>query len=184
MKTFSAPITLILLMWVAQIGNALFDFIDYAIYPRHIRGLDGIIFSPMIHADFGHLLSNSIPLFVLGSMLFIFYKHLAWFTLIWVWIVGGLLVWMFGRQGNHMGMSGVIYGIGFYVMFGGIFRKHIKLIIASFFVMLLYGGIFWGLFSTDPTISFEGHLFGAISGLMLAWWMRKVPLRNAIKDES
>jgi membrane associated rhomboid family serine protease len=86
-----------------------------------------------------------------------------------IYILTGSLVWIFGRQSEHIGASGLIYGFAAFLFFGGIFRKNTRLLAISLLVLVYYGGIIWGVLPLDPRISWEGHLFGALSGIFAAY---------------
>lgn len=89
------------------------------------------------------------------------------------WIVGGLFVWIAARESYHIGMSGVIYSLAFFIFFSGVFRRETKVMAIALFVAFLYGSMIWGVFPLDPKVSFEAHLFGAIVGVALAYFYRK-----------
>jgi membrane associated rhomboid family serine protease len=142
---------------------------DWGVLPRQVPGLKGIITMPLIHANYTHLASNSIPIITLGAGIIFFYPEVA----AWVWgiiyVLTGSLVWIFGRESEHIGASGLIYGFAAFLFFGGIFRRNTRLLAISLLVLVYYGGIIWGVLPIDPRISWEGHLFGALSGIFAAY---------------
>jgi len=142
----------------------------FGVFPGQLDGLWGIITSPFIHADAKHLLSNSVPLLVLGWCLFYFYKDLGYGVFPILWVLSGIFTWIFGRDAWHIGASGLTYSLAFFLFFSGIFRRHIPLMAVSLIIAFLYGSIVWAMFPVtkfiDPSISWEGHLSGAISGLL------------------
>jgi membrane associated rhomboid family serine protease len=143
-----------------------------------MEGLTGIITSVFIHGDLDHILSNSWPLMVLGMLLFFFYKRIAKPVFLWIWLVSGLWLWIGGRNSEnipvyHIGASTLIYGLATFLFFSGIFRRHLGLMVVSALVVFLYGSIMWGIFPLKTEISWEGHLFGAIAGLLVAFNYRK-----------
>lgn len=146
---------------------------DYGIYPRTLKGLRGIVFSPFIHADLGHLAANSVPFFVLAVALFYFYRNLAWRILWLIYLFSGVCVWVGAREAWHIGASGLIYGIGSFLFFSGVLRNDVKLLTISIIVIFLYGSMFWGMFPIESGISWESHLWGAASGLVLSIFYRK-----------
>lgn len=157
---------------------AILDYQDpwnekWGIKPRELEGLFGIIFAPILHKDFNHLINNSIPLLVLGTALFYFYKNLPFKVVFWLIFGGGFWLWTFGRPGNHIGASGLIYGLFSFLMVGGLVSKNRQLIAISFLSILLYGGMVWGVFPFDETISWEGHLMGFVWGIILAFFYKK-----------
>jgi len=174
------PLLFLLVCWAAFLLDTQFhlNFYQYGVSPRTISGLKGILFSSFIHGDLGHILNNSLPIFILGSMIFYFYKPIAWPAIIWIYLASGVWLWVGGRNSDvitnyHFGASTLIYGFSTFLFFSGIFRKHKQLMVVSALVVFLYGSISWGIFPFDPSISWEGHLFGAISGVLVAYNYRK-----------
>lgn len=170
------PGIFVFLMWMVKIIEVLFD-IDlsrFGIYPLTIQGLPGIFFSPFIHADFTHLFSNSIPLFLLSLALFYFYSEVALKVFIWTYFLTGLLVWFAGREAWHIGASGIVYGLASFLFFSGIIRRYFRLIALSLLIVFIYGSMIWGLFpGVYKNVSWESHMLGFISGVVLAVWYRK-----------
>ncbi|OED45040.1 rhomboid family intramembrane serine protease [Endozoicomonas sp. (ex Bugula neritina AB1)] len=147
---------------------------QFGIAPRQIQSLPGILAAPFIHGSLMHLISNAIPLAVFSFLLMMhgFIRYLV--VSLWVILVGGGMVWLLGREAMHIGASGVIYGYFAYLVVAGFLAKKIKLLLISLFVMLGYGGMIWGVLPTSPYISWESHLFGAVSGVIAAFiWGRK-----------
>ncbi len=177
LKALEYPFILLVLMWVVFLADYIFpiDLYKFGILPRNQSGLWGILFSPLIHStsSFSHIINNSPPFLILSWTLFYFYKKIAWQILGISWIVGGLFVWIAARSSFHIGMSGVIYSLAFFLFFSGVFRKEIKLMAISLFVAFLYGSMIWGIFPTKVDISFEGHFFGALVGSLLAYYYQK-----------
>lgn len=143
------------------------------ILPRRIDGLTGIITAPFIHAGIDHLLSNTLPLLIVGSGLIYFYPTLAFRVVILVWLFSGIWVWLAGRDSSHIGASGLIYGFVVFLFFSGLMRKDTRLIAISLLVTFLYGSLVWGIIPVDQTVSWESHLFGAIAGFLCAVYFRK-----------
>ena len=169
------PFLFIALMWISFIAEHIFntDFAFLGILPLEVKGLPGIFLSPFIHADFEHLLNNTLPLFILGTALFYFYTEVAFRVFFWTIFLTGLTVWVFGRQSYHIGASGVIYGLAAFLFFSGIIRRHIPLIGLSLLVSFLYGQMVWGIFPLQSVnISWESHMLGATAGIFLAIWYR------------
>ena len=177
LSSLEYPLIILTLMWLVFLIDYLFPthFAQYGILPRNKSGLIGILFSPLIHStnDFTHIINNSPPFLILSWALFYFYRKIAWQILALSWIVGGLFVWIAARSSFHIGMSGVIYSLAFFLFFSGVFRKELKLMAISLFVVFLYGSMIWGIFPSDSGISFEGHFFGALVGVILAYYYQK-----------
>lgn len=165
------PGVFVFVMWLVKIIEVLFDldFSRFGIYPFSLEGLPGIIFSPFIHANFGHLFNNSLPLFFLGTALFYFYSEIAVKVSLWTYFLTGLLVWLAGRSAWHIGASGLIYGLASFLFFSGIIRKYFRLVALSLLIVFLYGSMIWGIFpNIYKDVSWESHMLGFISGILLA----------------
>jgi membrane associated rhomboid family serine protease len=173
---FTISLYFVLILWIVKWAEYKFGFnlVHYGIKPLTIYGLKGIIFSPLIHGDTGHLFNNSIPIFLLTMALFYFYKPIAWRVFIISWISTGIITWLIGRNSYHIGASGIIYAFASFLFFSGVFRKHPRLMAISLIVTFLYGSMVWGIFPNEVKISWEGHLSGALIGLILAIIFRKI----------
>lgn len=182
-KIFSVsffPLIFLSLLWLIFLikQSTTFNFAVLGVLPRGISGLHGIITSVFIHENLDHIASNTLPLLVLGSMLFFFYEKIAKQAFFWIWIISGIWLWIGGRNHPdhptyHLGASTLIYGLATFLFFSGVFRKHLRLMVVSALVVFLYGSIMWGIFPLKEEISWEGHLFGAIAGLLVAFNFRK-----------
>tara|TARA_B100000609_G_C17173169_1_gene412831 strand:- start:296 stop:958 length:663 start_codon:yes stop_codon:yes gene_type:complete len=170
-------IVFLVLIWLIHILQLTFqiNLAEFGILPRSFSGLIGIITSPLVHSakDINHIINNSFPFMILGWTLFYFYKPIAWRILIQSWFFTGVFVWISARNAYHIGLSGVIYSLLFFIFFSGVFRKDNRLLTVALFVVFLYGSMVWGIFPYDWTISFESHLFGALTGIILAYFNRK-----------
>jgi membrane associated rhomboid family serine protease len=144
------------------------------ILPRDMIGILGIISGPIVHANFSHLLSNTMPLLILGWTIFFFYSKVAYKSFIVIYVLTGLFVWLFAREVYHIGASGIVYGFVSFLFFSGIFRRDNKSIAIALIVTFLYGGIVWGVLPGQKGISWESHLFGGIAGIITAFIFRKV----------
>ncbi len=174
------PVFFVALIWFIQLCEQAFqlNFTQMGIFPLHKKGLWGILLSPLIHADFKHLISNTTPLFLLGWGLFYFYRPVAYQVFILCYFTTNILLWLAAREAYHIGASGLVYAFASFLFFSGIVRKHYRLIAISLSVVFLYGGLFWGLFPIVNHISWEGHLYGVISGLVYALLFRNKSLKN------
>ena len=167
-------LAIVVVFWIESRFNINLNYLG--IYPRKIEGLRGILLGPFIHGDVKHLFNNAIPLLVLTSALFYFYRKIRWKVLIYGLLLTGLFTWLIGRSNIHIGASGVIYMLTAFLMFRGILSKHYQLTALSFSVIFLYGGFIWYVFPTDPKISWEGHLSGFIVGIIFALIFNKQTL--------
>ena len=165
----------IILLWIIKIVDSIlpFDLCQFGIVPRSFQGLIGIVLSPLLHANYFHIVSNTIPTFILLLVLFSFYKKHAFVVIIGSVLLGGGLVWIFGRTASHVGISGLIYSIAAFLIMAGFFKKDIKALLISLLIIILYGGLIWGLIPGRFWISWEGHLFGALSGVLIAYYLFK-----------
>jgi membrane associated rhomboid family serine protease len=170
------PIIFPLALWVIHLLTLLFNenLSKLGLLPRNLPGLLGIFTSPLVHADFSHLISNTIPLIVLGWIIFNFYPKVSYILFIFIYLVTGLLVWIFARQVYHIGASGIVYGFVSFLFFSGIFRRDNKSIALALVIVFLYGGLVWGMIPGWEGVSWESHLFGAITGLIAAYMFRKI----------
>ncbi len=170
----------IVVFWIIEIIEQTtgISFVRLGVYPHHLKGLPGILFSPFIHSNFDHLISNSIPFFILLSALIYFYRRISYRIFFQLYLLAGLCVWIAGREAWHIGASGVVYAMASFHFVSGIIRSDVRLLTLSIVVVFLYGGLIWGLFPINPEVSWEGHLWGAISGFVLAIYYRKYIIRR------
>ncbi|MBP7184921.1 MAG: rhomboid family intramembrane serine protease [Saprospiraceae bacterium] len=165
------PLTFIVLIWVIHIFQVFFKFdLGYwGIYPRTLIGMRGIFFAPLIHSDWAHLFSNTIPVF---SMIFIikyFYDKIAVRSFFIIYILTGFFVWIFARNVFHIGASGVSYGLVSFIFWMGVFRRSIRAIILAMIVTVVYSGMIIGVLPNQEGISWESHLIGALVGIFTAY---------------
>ncbi len=140
----------------------------YGILPRQIIGLRGIVFAPFLHGGLGHLIANSLPFLILGW--FVMLQETSDFFVVTgiTMLVSGIGVWLFGSPGLHIGASGVIFGYLGFLLLRGYFERNIPSILLSLIVGVLYGSTIWGVLPLQQGISWEGHLFGFIGGVVAA----------------
>ena len=173
------PCVLLLILWMIRFWELNFQMNMHwmGIYPRTFSGLLGILTEPLVHGSVKHLFSNSIPLLVLSWCLFYFYRDTGYVVFPILWIFSGIITWCIGRESYHVGASGVIYGLAFFLFFSGIVRRYIPLMTISILVAFLYGSMVWYMMpaveTLEENISWEGHLSGAISGFVCAFAFRK-----------
>lgn len=165
------PLRLVFLMWVIFFVEYLsgIPFSAFGIIPWTATGLIGVLTGTMLHANFNHLLSNTIPLLFLGSVIFFFYGRIGGIVLFRSYFWTNIMVWLFGRhESSHIGASGVVYGFAFFLIFFGIFRRDFTSMLISIIVIILYGGVIYGVLPTDPRVSWESHFAGALVGIYTA----------------
>lgn len=144
------------------------------LFPRSTEQLHGILTFPLIHDDWEHVLSNIIPLFVMMALLRYHYQTIWLRVSLLNWVLSGMWLWLGGRSALHIGASGFVYGLASFLFFSGLLRWGERRSMAiSLVVVFLYGGLVWGLFPFLREVSWEGHLFGGLSGMLLSWTYRK-----------
>lgn len=138
--------------------------------PRTADGLSGILFAPILHADWAHLTANTVPALVLGFLVMLSGIGRGLAATAIIWIVGGVGTWLFAGSGeNHIGASTLIFGWLTYLILRGIFTRKADQILLGIVVLFVYGGMLWGVLPSEPWISWQGHLFGALGGALAAW---------------
>ena len=164
------PFLFLLIMWCVKLFEYVFglSFVSLGVFPQTVSGIKGIIFSPFIHKDFSHLINNSYPIIILGGMLFSFYKNIAHQLFFLLFFLSGFFLWFIGRESFHIGASGIIYALASFLFVSGVIRKDPKLSSVALIVIFLYGSMIWGILPTKNPISWEGHLSGFISGILIA----------------
>jgi len=160
----------LLLIWAVKFFEFSMELtlVEGGVYPRRWSGLQGILFSPLIHGGWKHLINNSMPVFLLSLALFYFYRDIAYKIWGLIYVMGGILLWGVGREAYHIGASGLIYGLAAFLFLSGFIRRVRSLIAISLLVVFWYGSMVWGLLPFDFDVSFEAHITGAVSGLILA----------------
>ena len=175
LKSLKFSVIILIIIWSVKLFEIVFDydFTEYGVLPRNFNGLIGILFSPLIHSDVNHLLSNSLPVIILCLLIFNFYSQIAKKILIYLYFISGLWLWCIGRESFHIGASGLIYAMASFLFFSGILRKNSQLSAVALLVIFIYGGLFWGLFPIHKNVSWEGHLTGFIAGVLVSFICRK-----------
>ena len=163
-----------LLLWLIHFVDALLlpTAIKPGVYPRTIAGLVGIPLAPLVHGSFEHLISNTLPLLLLGTGMLFLYPRASQFALPFLHLAPGVGVWLFARDAYHLGASGLVYGMMFFLLVVGMLRKDRGSVGFSTAVLFLYSGMLIGLLPEDSGISFEYHLFGALAGAACAFALR------------
>ena len=180
------PLLFIFVMWGVKFFEVYFEisFVEYGVLPRDISGIKGVLLSPFIHKDFKHLINNTFPIIVLGSLLCYFYKKNYKSIFPMLYVFSGILLWGIGRTSFHIGASGIIYALASFIFFSGLISKNKNLAALSLIVIFIYGSLFWGLFPIQLEMSWEGHLAGFLSGLIFAWSYRdELPVRKKYQWE-
>jgi len=166
------------LIWVIQLLDWGLDLgtEDFGVRPRQLAGLPGILFAPLVHGGFAHLIANSPPLLVLGTAMLYLYPSAARSVLPAVYLGPGVAVWIFARGGVHVGASGLVYGLVSYIFVAGLIRRDRRAIAASLLVCFMYGALVWGVLPIERGVSWETHLAAALIGMVLAIALRRLDI--------
>lgn len=157
-------------IWIAWLAAWLLGWStnDLGITPRQASGLIGILTAPFAHANFAHLMSNTLPMALLATLTLYCYPRAARLALPLIWIASGVGVWLFARDSVHVGASGIAHGLMFFLFVMGLIRRDRLAVVTSLVVFFLYGGMLLSVLPQDEHVSFEYHLAGAIAGVVAA----------------
>jgi membrane associated rhomboid family serine protease len=173
-----APIRSALFMLVVSGGLYVIEMVDivsggaldrnYGIEPLQVDGLDGVVFAPLLHGNWAHLIGNTVPFLVLGFLAMA--GGIRQFVVVTatIWLLGGLGVWLTGGNGIHIGASGLIFGWLVFLLTRGFFARSGLQILLAVGLFFVWGGILFGVLPGQPGISWQAHLFGALAGLLAA----------------
>jgi membrane associated rhomboid family serine protease len=164
------------LLWLIPLLGWGLELERYGVRPRQWIGLPGVLAAPLLHADFAHLIANSLPLFVLGTAMLHLYPTAAFRVLPAVYLGPGIVVWLFGKDGVHVGASGLVYGLLSYVFVAGVLRRDRRAIAASMLVAFMYGALVWGVLPIRHGVSWETHLAATVVGVAMAVLLRDVDI--------
>ena len=183
---------LIISIWVLiEIVDEVFNFNleQFGLKPKSVEGLYGIITYPFLHGDWNHLFSNSASAIILFTGLFVFHEKRSYYIFPILYLSSGLLLWFIGKEGsNHIGASGLIYAVAFFLFVSSIIIRDKNSMALSFFIIMFYGSMVWGImpYFVQENVSWEGHLSGAIVGVSLALFVfrnHKAPQKEKIEEE-
>jgi membrane associated rhomboid family serine protease len=142
---------------------------DDGVIPRDFSQWDNIIWYPLLHGSWGHLTGNAVPLLILGFLATSGgIKQFLQVTAV-IWLASGLGVWLIGYPASHIGASGLVFGYLVFLLVRGIFARSVWQIVVAVLVFAAYGWALWGVLPGQPGVSWEGHLFGAVGGVLAAW---------------
>ncbi len=178
------PTILLVMIWGVFFIERSFnvDLSSHGIVPRTVSGLQGILFSPLLHGNLNHIANNSIPLFILTTALIYFYREVSLKVLLYGIVLSGIITWVIGRNSVHIGASSLIYVLVSFIFFKGMMTQYYRLMALSLTVVMLYGGLIWYVFpEVDKQISWEGHLAGLISGFVFAIYYKTPDYVKAIQ---
>jgi membrane associated rhomboid family serine protease len=169
------------LLWVIPLLGWGLELQRFGVRPRQWIALPGILVAPLLHVDFTHLIANSLPLLVLGTAMLHLYPTAAFRVLPALYLAPGILVWLFARDGVHIGASGLIYGLVGYIFVAGVIRRDRRAIAASLLVSFMYGALVWGVLPITRRISWETHLAAALVGVLMAILLRRSDIPPRIR---
>lgn len=155
-------------LWVLQVMNWLtgYRLNQLGILPRTLHGLIGIVFSPFLHGNFNHLFFNTIPLLVLACFILVGGQTLFFSVSITIILLSGFAVWLLGRRAIHIGASSLIMGYWGYLLVSAYLHPSLMTLVLAVVSIYYFGGLFFGLFPGEKNVSWEGHLFGCLSGII------------------
>lgn len=170
-------VAIVTLLWIIQIANVgLFDsrLVLNGIYPRQLDELQGILWAPFLHGNFGHLLANTFPIITLGGLIMLGKAEDFWIVTAVSALTSGLGTWLIGAPNSvHIGASGVAFGYFGYLLLRGYFDRSTFAVTSTVLVIIFYGSFLWGVLPNQPGVSWEGHLFGFIGGGVSAWLLSR-----------
>ena len=160
-------------VWIVFLIDLFLPLEKLGLQPRTVVGLPGIAAMPFLHQGFGHILGNSLPLFVL-LILLAGSRARLWRIVAAVILLGGGLLWLFGRNAIHVGASGLVCGLIAFLIASGIYERRLVPMLLSLVVAFLYGTtLLWGMLPIVPGVSWDGHVSGAAAGIMVAWGLTR-----------
>jgi membrane associated rhomboid family serine protease len=175
-RRIGAPILMVVAMWVVLFVDAATpatQLVRYGIRPRSGEGLIGILAAPFLHADLAHLMANTGAFIILGILVAALSRGF-WAVTIGVALISGAAVWVIGAPTSvHVGASGLVYGYAAFLVAWGLLTRRVSSVLVSIMVVLLYGGLVFGVLPTQEGVSWQGHLFGAIAGIVMAFWLSR-----------
>lgn len=189
-QSFITAFIITLSIWIVRGVETISSqsFSHFGLQPRNLKGIVGVFTSPFIHnhSSLDHIWSNTIPLFVLIGLVVYLFNKIALKVIIGIWLITGIWVWFLAKAGTyHIGASGVIYGLLSFLLFSGILRKSKAGIALSLLLIISYGTMFWGLLPVLEGVSWESHLMGFVSGIILAFYYKEkrmygTPIKEAL----
>jgi membrane associated rhomboid family serine protease len=169
------------MLWLVPLLGWGLELERFGVRPRQWLGMPGILTAPLLHADFNHLIANSVPLVVLGTTMLHLYPTAAFRVLPAVYLGPGIAVWLFARDGVHVGASGLVYGLVGYIFVAGLIRRDRRAVAASMLVSFMYGALAWGVLPIRHGVSWETHLAAAAIGVAMAFALRRTDIPPRIR---
>ncbi|MFN9740399.1 MAG: rhomboid family intramembrane serine protease [Pseudomonadota bacterium] len=166
------------LLWWIKLVEWMFDrgLSALGVFPRDPLGLVGVLTAPLVHGSWQHLVSNTLPILVLGTLSLYAYPRASRRALPMIWLLSGIGTWLIGRESSHIGASGLGHGLMFFLFTLGVSRWEPRSIAVALVTFLLYGGMLVTILPREEGISWEYHLTGAAAGVVAALlWRRLAP---------
>ena len=175
------PFWFLIAIWAVEIISKLYD-IDLrwlGVHPRHLSEWYTFLTGAFIHSDFEHIFNNTYPIIITGIFIFFLYGKYSNAAFILSFLLSGLLIFLFARSNTyHVGASGLAYSWAFLLAASGFFRKDRISLALGLLVAMLYGSMIWGIFPLETGVSWDGHLYGALSGIIIAFLFRNINRKN------
>jgi membrane associated rhomboid family serine protease len=170
-ESLQVPFRLSLLMLLLVLVQYSFqvDLGILGIRPLKIAHIFGIFTAPLIHGNFAHFIANIPPFIILGTALYYFYGRIANQVMVYAYFIPYIIVWFIGRPYFHIGSSGMVYALAFFIISIGLFRGSLKGIVLAAITIFLYGSLIYGVLPTERKISWETHLAGAVIGVVVGF---------------
>lgn len=154
---------------------------NLGIQPRTLGGLDGILWAPLLHAGWSHLFANTVALLVFGFLAMAGGIGQWVAVTLTIWLTSGIGVWLTGAEGVTVGASGIVFGWLAFLLVRGIFNRSFGQLAVAVVLLAYWGGTLFGVLPGSPGISWQGHLFGALGGVLAAW-LTTMATRRALRQ--
>ncbi len=187
-KRYRQVLLVIISIWLVFLIDS-FPFIElkgWGIVPREVAGLRGVLLAPLLHGNMSHILGNTFPLLGLLLVLSLLYVHFFWVVVLGSTLIGGSLVWLFGSKNIHIGASGLVFALAGFLLFRTFRENKIIFLVVAFLMFLFYGNLWVGLipfFAYQDNISYSSHWYGFISGIILAFLLKKKIPQEPTEDQ-
>ncbi len=159
----------LILIWAIYFFSKLIPIQQFGLVPRTSTGLIGIFSAPFLHGSLLHIINNSIGFTLFAVALALLEGDKMFSKVMLMLVIGGVLTWVMGRSANHIGASGLIFSLWGYMVLSGWFSRKLKYIVVSIMLIFFYSGMIFGVLPGKAGVSWEGHLFGFVAGIIVSW---------------